>query len=214
MSTEKSYSVVSVLVKPYIYNWLRAKYGVNARGEIVVNDKREPGGIMLAVHQNSIRKRTYYNIYMPPGCRNFDGYKTLYIRYIPKNECEVPMFDERGIYFFNRSFDIRFKEMMMMYIYANIENGSNSIKSSLLKFLLINNLGEDDVNFDSLMRYIMRRMDKEIDTLPERARFLLGLRRKPSPKRPFQQTAKARNKGVLLLNLIFDKQCQDIQART
>lgn len=213
MSTAKNSTVVSVLVKPHLYHWLRNKYGVNSHDEIVISDKREPGGIMLAIHQNSMRKRVYFNRYERPSGTSFTGYKTLYIRYIPKNDCEVCMFDERGIYLFNRGFEIRFREMMMMYIYANIENGCNSIKASLLKFLLLNNLGEDDVNFDTLMRYIMRRMDKEIDTLPERARFLLGLRRKPSPKRPFQRTVKAQNKGVLSLPLIFDQSCQDIQAR-
>lgn len=217
MSTNiaKNSTVVSVPVKPHLYHWLRSKYGVNSAGEIVVNDKREPGGIMLEIYKTSMRKRAYYYRHHRKETEaKYSDYMKLYIRYIPKNDCEVCMFDDKGIYFFNRTFDLRFKDMMMMYIYANVENGSNSIKSSLLKFLTINGLGEDDVNFDSLMRYIMRRMDKEVDRLTDRARFLLGLYRRPSAKRPVQQKKTNKNKGVLSLNLIFESTCQGTPALT
>lgn len=202
------YSVVSLPVIPYIFNFLKSKFGVSEDGEIVVNDKREQFGLSILLHLVSIRKRAYYNIYERPTGNKFEGYKTLYLKYIPKNEAEVPMFDERGIYLFNRMLELRFKDNMMMYIYANIENGSNSIQESLLKFLALNNLGEDDVNFNSTMRYIMRRMDKEIDTLSERAIYILGIRRNKSQRRLFRP----KDKGILLLNLKFES-CHDTMAR-
>lgn len=209
--SNSKYTIVSVPVIPYIFNFLKSKYGVTDDGEILLSDKREQFGLSILLHLISIRKRAYFNRYERPNGNTFSSHKNLYIKYIAKNDYEVPMFDERGIYLFNRMLELRFKDNMMMYIYANIENGSKSIQDSLLKFLTLNGLGEDDINMLSMMRYIMRRMDKEFDSLSEQAKYLLGIRRKPSCRRNFLPK-KDKNKGVLFLNLKFEPSC-DIQAR-